>query len=256
MSDNDKEHLLKFLNKKIRFDGRKFDQFRDVNIEYDISANAEGSAKIQIGETVVVAGVKMLVGAPFPDRPDEGAIMVNAELLPLSSPDFESGPPSIDAIELARVVDRGIRESKAVDLKKLCIKKGETCWIVSIDICTLNVAGNLFDASTLAAMAALTKAKFPKYEDGTVDYKEHTDKGLDLEKVPIGVTVLKIGDALLVDPLNEEEIHLDARLTIPSTKDGTICALQKGGSETLSLDDIKSMVELALKKSSELRKKL
>ena len=34
------------------------------------------------------------------------------ELLPMAFPTFESGPPSEQAIEYSRVVDRGIRESK------------------------------------------------------------------------------------------------------------------------------------------------
>jgi exosome complex component RRP42 len=38
--------------------------------------------------------------------------MVGCELLPISHPSIESGPPGIDAIEIGRVIDRGIRESK------------------------------------------------------------------------------------------------------------------------------------------------
>ena len=47
------------------------------------------------------------------------------ELVPFASPMFESGPPREDAIELARVVDRGIRHSEIVDKKKLCITPGK-----------------------------------------------------------------------------------------------------------------------------------
>ena len=108
---NPKNHIVKGLNKGVRLDGRKTEDYREVELEYGVSKTAEGSAKVKIGDTEVIAGAKLLVGTPYPDAPDTGTLMVNAELLPLSSPRFESGPPSIEAIELARVVDRGIRKS-------------------------------------------------------------------------------------------------------------------------------------------------
>src|SRR3989344_4561618 len=115
-----REHILELLGKDIRMDNRKFDEYRKVTVEYGISPkSAEGSARVKIGKTEVLAGVKMEVGEPYQDNPDQGTIIVNAELLPMSSPEFESGPPGISAIEMARIVDRAIRESKALDFKKL-----------------------------------------------------------------------------------------------------------------------------------------
>ena len=73
----------------------------------------------------------MELGVPYSDTPDEGSLMVGAEFLPMASSDFEMGPPGVDAIELARVVDRSIRESEAIDMKKLCIETGKKMWIVS-----------------------------------------------------------------------------------------------------------------------------
>jgi exosome complex component RRP42 len=254
MNNEFKKHMITALDQNIRFDGRKLDEFRHISVETGISGTAEGSARVKIGNTDVIVGVKLEVGAPFPDRPDEGAIMVNVELLPLSSSEFEAGPPSIDAIALARVIDRGIRESKAVDLKKLCIRKGEKCWVVLIDICTVNSAGNLFDAAALASIVALKNTYFPKYENEELDYKHRTDRKLELEKVPISVTVIKIGKNYLVDPLKEEETNIDSRLSVALTEDNTLCALQKGGNMPLKSEDISEMIELASKKGKELRK--
>ncbi len=253
MNNEFKQHLEKSLSKNIRIDGRKLDEYRKVSVEYGVSKTAEGSARVRFGETDVIAGIKMEIAQPFPDRPEEGAIMVNAEFLAMASPEFESGPPGMPAIELARVVDRGIRESGAIDLKKLIIKKGEKCWMIIIDICTLNDAGNLLDVSALAAIAALKDARFPKYENDELDYKTKTDKGIELSKVPVAVTVFKIGQSLLVDPLHEEEKSLDARLTITTTEKGVLCALQKGGDFAISVDDVRTMVDMALEKAKVLR---
>ena len=119
------------------------------------------------------------VDQPYPDAPDKGTIIVNAEFSPMASPDFESGPPSNESIELARIIDRGIRESQAVDFKKLCIVEGEKVWIVFIDIYIMNHDGNLIGAAALGAMAALNRTYFPKLkEDNTVDFKEKSKNKL------------------------------------------------------------------------------
>ncbi|MBW2980591.1 exosome complex protein Rrp42 [Candidatus Woesearchaeota archaeon] len=249
-----KEHIAKLLKADTRLDGRKPLEFRKpITVEYGISKTAEGSARVKIGGTEVIVGIKLEVMEPYPDTPDQGTIMVGAELLPLSNPEFESGPPGIQAIELARVVDRGIRESKALDFKKLCIKEGEKIWCVIIDICTINDEGNLLDASAVAALAALKDAHFPKYDGEKVDYGEKTDEKLPLSREPLPVTVIKIGDKFIVDPLTDEERIIDARLTVASTEEGNLCAMQKGGEMPLTTDDISKMVDIALDKAKELR---
>ena len=250
-----RSHIISLLDANTRLDGRKLTEYRKpVEVEYGVVKTAEGSARVRIGETDVMVGVKLEVGKPYPDTPEEGTIIVGAELLPMSNPEFEPGPPGIQAIELARVVDRGIRESKALDFRKLCITPGEKIWIVVIDICPINDAGNLFDASSLAALAALKDTKFPGFNGEKVDYKNKTDKKLPLEKEPISVTVIKIGNKFIVDPDTEEEKVIDSRLTVASMEDGTLCALQKGGDFPLTTDEISEMLDIGMEKAKELRK--
>src|SRR3989338_11648531 len=254
MNNELRGHIIRLFESNIRLDGRKFTDYRPIQVEVNVTNTAEGSARVIIGKTDVIAGVKMEIMEPYPDTQDEGSIMVGAELLPLSSPEFELGPPGQEAIEIARVVDRGIRESKSLDFKKLCIKEGEKVWMIIIDICTINHGGNLIDASALAAVAALKDMRFPKYEDDKIDYKEKTSRKLELKDLPITVTVIKIGDKLIVDPDLDEEKVIDARLSVASLSDGTLCALQKGGDYPLTSEDIDRMVHIALEKAKELRK--
>lgn len=252
------KYISDLITKDFRIDGRKLEDYRKpIKIEYDVSNNAEGSAKVTIGETEVVVGIKLGVGEPYPESPDEGSIVVTAELLPMSNPKFESGPPGKESNELARIVDRGIRESKCVDFKELGIKEGEACWMVFIDIYPLNDAGNLIDASALAALAALKKCKIPKLDkDNKVVVGEYTKDKLNLKKEPITVTVWNIKDKIFVDALSEEEEAGEARLTVAISEDGNINAMQKGGRKSLSIDEIEKMVKLAEAKSKELRKVL
>ena len=242
-----------------RMDGRGFLDYRQpIKIETDISWTAEGSCQVQIGDTVVMAGVKLSLEKPYNDTPDQGGIMINAELKPLSSPEYESGPPGIKAIELSRVTDRGIREAKAIDMKKLCVTPGEKAWFVIIDIVTINDAGNLFDASGLAVMTALKAARFPVVDEatGAINYKEKTDKPLPLVKEPLPITVYKINGQLVVDPTAEEEHAYEARLTVAADSNGIISAMQKGGEWPLTVEEIGKMVDISIEKSKFLREEL
>ena len=252
-----KHRIREYLLNGKRFDNRKFDEFREIKIETGVSKKAEGSARVKIGKTDVIVGIKMDVGTPYPDSRDSGNISVTAELIPLSSERFESGPPSIEAIELARVVDRGIRESKFIDLKKLCIKEGEKVWTVSIDIYILNHDGNLIDAASMAAVAALKDAKMPKYDEEKekVLFGQWTDKKIPLSKENlVECTVHKIGDKLLVDPTIEEEDASDVRVTI-AMSDGTINAMQKGNSQELNIEEFFEILDLAEKTIKKLNSK-
>ncbi len=249
--NDQKQHLIKALQNNIRLDGRKNDEFRPVTVTTGVSSTAEGSAHVKIGNTEVIAGVKMAIEKPFSDTPDEGVLMVNAELLPMSNPIYESGPPSRESIELSRVIDRGIRESKSFDRKQLCIEPGEKVWSVAIDIIPVNDDGNMLDAGSLAALAALLDARFPKVVDGKVDYHQKTGDKLPLRKLPISVTAVKIGNQFIVDPTMAEQQLTDARLTMILVGD-TIHAMQKNGEATLTIDEVGKVIELVSKNKAKL----
>ncbi|MBW2990688.1 exosome complex protein Rrp42 [Candidatus Woesearchaeota archaeon] len=256
MNQDLKNHINEALKKGIRLDGRKKEEFRKIEIQTGVVATAEGSARVKCGDTEVIAGIKLDLGEPYPDSPDDGVMMVGSEMLPLSNPEFEGGPPRIDAIEVARVIDRGIREGKTINTKKLCIKKGELVWMVLIDVLPLIHDGNLIDLGGIAALAALKDAKMLEVKHDKPVFGKRTKHELPITSMPIPITVLKIGDNLIVDPTDAEEKVLDARLTVSVLEDNTLCAMQKGGDASLSVKDINGMIELAIKKSIEARKKL
>lgn len=246
-------YVRKLIDEGMRIDERKFDEFRKIKIETSVIKKAEGSARILLGNTHVLVGVKLSVGTPFPDSPNEGVLIVNAELVPVASPTFDPGPPDENAIELARVVDRGIRESKCIDLEKLCIEEGKKVWMINIDIHVLDHDGNLIDASALGAIAALLNSNIPRYEDEKIMYGVYEGK-IPVNDAPIAITVTKVSTKLLIDPNLEEENALDARITISTNEKGEICAIQKGGIGFFTTDEIKEATNLSISKGKELRK--
>jgi len=238
-----------------RLDGRELTDYREIQLEVGVVGRAEGSARVRLGKTEVMVGTKIELGEPFPDVPDQGVLTVNTELVPLASPTFEPGPPNEDSIELARVVDRGVRESKAIALEELCVEPGKKVFVVFVDVYVLNHDGNLIDASALAALAALLNTKMFNYEvkEGEVEVKPGYTP-LSMRNYPIAVTFAKINDKLIVDPWLEEEQVMDARITITTDKDGKICAVQKGGYGCFTTQQISEAAKMAKQKAGELRK--
>jgi len=246
-------YALELIQKGKRIDGRKFNEFRNIEITSNVINTAEGSARVKVGETEVVVGVKIGLGTPFPDSPDKGILIVNTEFTPLASPEFESGPPGEDAVELSRVVDRGIRESETIELDKLCLVEGEKVFSVFVDIYIINHHGNLQDAAALASIIALKKARVPKVENDKIVIGEY-DRPLPVAFTPINVTVAKVGDNFILDPNYEEEKILDSKLSISVRDDDKICALQKQGKKEIKFDDVGKMLDMAMEKCKELRK--
>ncbi len=244
-----KKRIISLLKEGKRFDSREPFQFRDIHLETGISINAEGSARVRVGKTEVIVGIKMDTQEPYPDHDDEGTMIVSMEFPQIAGERYESGPPQMDSIEIARVIDRGIRESGFIDWKKLCIKEGEKVWSISIDIYCINDDGNVLDASGIAAVAALRMARFPVYDkkEEKVNYGEFTDEALPLtEHIPFSMTFYKIGDKFVLDPNRDEEDTCEARITMAVSevkKEKIINSMQKGGIIPISTDALCDAVE-------------
>lgn len=254
ISTIEKKYILSNLKKGERIDGRGLWDYRDIDINVDIISSAEGSSDVYLGESRIMTGLKYDIGAPFPDLPDEGVCTLMAELLPLASPLFERGPPDEQSIELARVVDRGIRHADCIQTKKLCIQAHEAVYILFVDMYVINYGGNLIDCGGIGALSTLVSSNLPegRWNGEQVEWTGKYLNGKDLIKeLPLVITFGKIEDMIFVDPNLAEELVCDGRISISVTED-KITSLQKSGTATFSFDEI---TELG-KKSIELGKKL
>ncbi|MFX1505148.1 MAG: exosome complex protein Rrp42 [Promethearchaeota archaeon] len=253
----EKRYLTDLLAKEQRMDNRSFWEGRPIQIIPNVIKKAEGSAMVKWGDTVVLAGVKAQIGSPFPDTPNDGVITVNLELSPISSPSFESGPPGPLAIEMARVVDRGIRESKVIPMNdpKLCVIPGKSVWILFIDVYILDDGGNLIDASALAAMAALANTRLNKVlideETEEVTLLEETEP-LPRAGCAVSLTYVKIDDIIMYDPNLIEDRGKTARFSLAITDEGMICSMQKGESGVFLESEILTILEKASSRGKEL----
>ncbi|MCE4613691.1 MAG: exosome complex protein Rrp42 [Desulfurococcales archaeon] len=248
-----KQSYLSLYRKGARIDGRDLETPRNVRIETGVIEKAEGSAIARLGNTQVIAGVKIDVGSPFRDTPDQGVLTVHAEFVPLASPLFEPGPPDENAVELARVVDRSLREVGAVDLSSLAIRPGEKVWMLWVDLYILDHDGNLFDASMLAAMAALLDARLPEYEElesGEIMVdKSRKGEPLKIDHRVVTVTIAKVDEYLIVDPTLDEETIADAKIVVAVDEEKRIVGAQKTGGSGMTREEILKAVDIAGKAS-------
>ncbi|HKG70264.1 MAG TPA: exosome complex protein Rrp42 [Nitrososphaeraceae archaeon] len=252
-----KQQMWDAISRGKRLDGRNLDDIRPLEIELDIIKKANGSAKVKLGNSEVIAGVKIETGEPFEGLENKGALIVSAEVLPTASPYIEPGPPDEETVELARVVDRGIRESEMIDLDKLVLVPGKIVYTIFVDCSIINADGNLFDATSYAVVSALASSKIPVFEmqDGKV---VHTGNSQDppVTTIPVSITAIRIGEAVILDPTSEEEACMNARITIATNSNGDFTAIQKGSTGAFTVGQIKKAAETARIKGEEVRAKI
>jgi exosome complex component RRP42 len=239
-----------------REDTRGFNDLRNLEVKSSVLSSADGSAWVKLGNTEVIAGIKFAVGTPYPDSPDEGSMSLNLELTGISSPDFSTGPPKIDALEYGRVADRAIRSAEVIDFKKLSIVSGEKVFILFIDCIAINADGNLIDATEIAALIALKNAKLPKLdENNKIISGEYSDKNLELLNIPLSFTFEKINGQIVIDPTESEEYASDARFSLGVVKD-TIVSCQKSKNGVFTEEEVFKMIDLSVEKYKEVIKKI
>ena len=255
-----KDFIRTLLREDRREDGRGLMDHRSLDIQVNYIGRAQGSARVKLGNTQVVAGVKVQTEVPYPDTPNRGNFMTSAEMSPIASPYFEPGPPRIEGIELARVTDRSLRESGLIDFEALCIEPGKKVWGVFVDLQILDYDGNLFDACSIAGVAAVLSAKLPWKcpKTGEVVFKDEKDRPLPIRKenATFSTTFVKIEGKLLADPHLHEELICDTRVTIGCDPAGNLRAMQKGGYGSFTVDEVKMLRRKSHELGSDIRTKI
>lgn len=262
ISTIEKKYIKNNLKNERRIDGRGLWDYRPFKISIDQITSAEGSSDVSLGDTRIITGLKYEVGEPFPDTPNEGVCTIMAELLPLASPLFEKGPPDEQSIELARVVDRGIRHADCIQIKKLCIKEGKSVYILYVDMYVINYDGNLIDCGGVGTLTTLISSYIPEARwveterGGEVEWTGNYLTGESvIHELPLVITYGKIDDIIFVDPNLAEELICDGRISISVTED-KITSIQKSGPAMFSLDEIKILTKKTIDIGQKLRNEL
>ncbi|PKY20584.1 ribosomal protein S5 domain 2-like protein [Rhizophagus irregularis] len=264
ISPSENDYILRGVDSNIRADGRGRLDYRQIILETGLFTQASGSARCRLGEgTDVLVGIKVELGAVELDGADEdvaaikakrGRVVCNVECSPIASQQFAGRGADDFNNELTQMLDRVLNGPQGgLNLEKLCIIPGQQCWIVYIDAIVLDYAGNILDTIFMATRAALYNTKIPKTiiqdrGDGEIEFdisddEEEWERIEGWDKVPVAITLNKIGSRHIVDATPLEELTTEAKLLVTVNKDGKVCGLQKSGGGSINPSLLNDMVQ-------------
>jgi exosome complex component RRP45 len=235
-----------------RIDGRERSAARD----FDLAFGREfGTCIVGIGNTRVLSKVTCELAEPMPSRPSEGMLKVSVDLSPMADPSFESRGLLDESVELVRLLERSIRESKCIDMEGLCLISGEKCWRIRVNVVALNNEGNLIETCSLASIAALAHFKRPDVTISNDKVKVHTFE----EKHPIPLTIHHLPICTkycffndrkhyVVDPSELEEQVCEGYIVVGGNSLREITTLHVTGRSLISQDMIMACCAFAMER--------
>ncbi|KAH8555474.1 ribosomal protein S5 domain 2-type protein [Umbelopsis sp. PMI_123] len=257
LSQAERHYITEGVHSDLRADGRGRLDCRALVLETGIISQASGSARVRLGDgTDILVGVKVEIDQVEPDANNVGKIVCNVECSPSASQQFEGHGADDLNNELTQALQRILGGPQCgINFEKLCIIKGQQCWVVYIDAMILDYSGNVFDAIFMATKAALYNTRIPKTQiqdlgDGEFEFEvlddvEDAERLDGIENIPIGVTLNKIGTGHIIDATPLEELCTEAKLTIAVNKDGQICGIQKGAEGGIEPGLMSEMIQTA-----------
>ncbi|PSS12686.1 hypothetical protein M430DRAFT_30335 [Amorphotheca resinae ATCC 22711] len=254
---NERQFFQKALQENLRIDGRAFDQFRALELDF---GDEYGVADVRLGKTRLITKISAEVTAPFPDRPFDGIFTISTELSPMTLPSFEVARPSETELLLSRLLEKTLRRSQALDTESLCLIAGSQVWSVRADVHVLSHDGNLVDAACVGVVAALRHFRKPdtaiEGEKVTVfTLAEREPVPLSLLHDPLCVTFSFYGDAgettLLDATMLEEQLRVGS-MTISMNRHGELCQIAKLGGAPVDAVALLHCTNVALVKVKEI----
>ncbi|XP_048434182.1 exosome complex component RRP42-like isoform X2 [Pyrus x bretschneideri] len=165
LSIGEKYFIQGGIAQDIRSNGRKRLTPRPINVKTGVISQANGSARVRMGATDVIASVKAELGRPTALQPDKGKVFINVDCSPTAAPMFEGRGGEELSAELSVALRCCLLGGKSgsgagIDLSSLVVVEGKICWDLYIDGLVVSSDGNLLDA--LGAAIKEKKLMFPK----------------------------------------------------------------------------------------------
>ncbi|KAK4846025.1 hypothetical protein QYF36_012194 [Acer negundo] len=259
LSEGEKEFIKGGVAQDLRSDGRKRYTYRPIYVETGVIPQANGSARVRLGATDVIASVKAELGKPSALQPDKGKVALFIDCSPTAEPTFEGRGGEELSAELSGALQRCLLGSKSgagagIDLSSLIVVEGKVCWDLYIDGLVISSDGNLLDALGAAIKAALSNTGIPTVhvvagasndEQPEVDISDEEFLHFDTSGVPVIVTLTKVGKHYIVDATSEEESQMSSAVSISINRQGHICGMTKRGGSGIDPSVILDMISVA-----------
>lgn len=230
----------------VRADGRTTDQLRPITITRGWSANAEGSALIEFGNTRVLCTASLTEGVPRWLK-GEGKGWVTAEyaMLPRAtntrnSRESVKGKIGGRTHEISRLIGRSLRA--IIDTEQL----GENTIVLDCDV--LQADGGTRTAAITGAYVALADAISWAKNEGIIPAKAQPLTG-SVSAISVGI----IDGVPMLDLPYVEDVRAETDMNVVVTGDGRFVEVQ-GTAEGVPFDrdELNSLLDLALVGTAEL----
>ncbi|GAB67140.1 exosome complex exonuclease [Plasmodium cynomolgi strain B] len=223
------------LKKKLRLDGRNFEDSRNISIYF---LGEHGNVEVSIGHTKVICKITSEIVKPFDKRPCEGMIKVN-----------------LDIDSFTNVNDNSQISDECLEIKNLIERILKSIWCLLVSIIVIENDGNLYDSCYLSAYSALVHYRNNEVtvdssgniiiEEGETNYTP-----LSIHNTPILTTFAYFNceDICLIDPSIQEEEFMSSKLSVALNKNGKLVSILKPGGSPISYEKILEAIELAKKR--------
>uniref|UniRef100_A0AAV1V481 Ribosomal RNA-processing protein 42 n=1 Tax=Peronospora matthiolae TaxID=2874970 RepID=A0AAV1V481_9STRA len=267
VSASEMKYIVEGIAADVRADGRDRLSYRSLSLETSLLAQSNGSARVSLeaSGTDVLASVKLEVTSPAPEAPSAGVFQVAVSCCPSVSAKLYGRAVEEMNVELSQLMTRLLCSRPRAELEKYCIVPGESVWAIHIDVMVFESSGNLPDVISMAIYAALNDTVFPSVrlvgvegENKAIEVETDPAAGklMRAEQWPICVTLSKIGDCFVTDPLQEEELCTTAQMSVAVDPEGSVCGVQKSGTGSIEIEEMQQMIDEACARSKELFKLL
>jgi len=266
VSHSERLFIKKGVELNVRNDGRTRMDYRPFTIKTAVIPHSSGSCRLKLGRTDILISVKAELTKPEIDAPKLGKLICSVDCTRSSVLEGEEALKNLN-ITLTSGISKLLCESKALNMSSLCVIEGKQVWFLYIDAMVLDIGGNLLDAISIAAFAALSTTKLPNVtvvrgeeEDETeIDVSDDPFESKPLvgvDKIPVTVSLAKIGSGFVVDATAEEEQCMSACLSLSVNKGGQICGIHKAGPGGISPTALQEMLKCGRRLGQELLTKL
>jgi len=245
IGDAERRYIIGGAELNVRNDGRGQGDFRRIEVQVGVIPQANGSARVRLGGTDVIVGVKAELGVPDEARPSAGRLMFSVECSPVASPAFRGRGGDELSSEISKALERSMYVGPSgshppIDMNSLCVVSGKSCWILYVDALVLDIDGAAIDAVSMAVKLALADARIPRVElvygdqpgaEPELEVDDDPDNAvrLDVVNVPVILSVCRLGNACVMDPTGEEEECASIAVGVAVDGSGTMSGVTKRG---------------------------
>ena len=235
----------------IRLDNRNSKTYRPIKIK-PLTNSYNSPICVTLGNTTIFSQIYAKITKPQNDRPNEGIVTFSVDthhLKPIA--DFTSSNDSLTEfrISIINILEKCLKESKALDTNSLCIIPGKLIWKIVVDINVVKNDGNIFDAAIISALAIWLTYKIPffKIENNNVYYDKFIN--LTLIHMPVcithGIFLKKNGKIIFVlDNTSDEENVMSGNVSVCANIFGEISYMQMNTQAQIGIEEINELIDV------------